>query len=78
MVDNKSEFSGLAGKRVLKNHSSKRVSGDAATELVNELDYVGGLVARKADEFADHAGRATVQVGDVRRAIRVFEKKLVE
>lgn len=67
-----SEFSKASGKRIIKNQSNMRVSDDSAVELVEELDDVGLEIAELAKQYADHAGRKTVRLEDVRQAIRDY------
>jgi len=73
-MDRESEFSKAAGHRILKNQTDKRVSGDAALQLVEELTEIGGEIAEQAQSYAEHAGRKTVQLQDVRQAIRDYRE----
>lgn len=74
MVNN-SEFATKPGKRILKSETGKRVSRDAAECFVEELEEEGVEIAEKAKEFAESAGRKTVRAEDIKRAIRVSDRK---
>jgi histone H3/H4 len=53
-------------KRIVKQSGAARVSEDAVEELRDEIEDFAEERARDAKEFAEHAGRKTVQAGDVR------------
>ncbi len=53
-------------KRIIKQAGASRVSEDAVTELRDELEDHAEERAREAKEYAEHAGRKTVQASDVK------------
>jgi len=53
-------------KRIIKSAGASRVSEDAVEELRDELEEHAKERAREAKEFAEHAGRKTVQDDDVK------------
>lgn len=69
-MSNGTQFSTAAGRRVIKSETDKRVSEDAAVELLQDLEGYGRDVTVKAQEIAEHAGRKTVRGSDVKEAIR--------
>jgi len=73
-MSNDTEFSTNAGHKLLKNHTNKRVSEDAADNLVEILEENGLEIAEQAKEFAEAAGRKTVRKEDIRRAVRSLEE----
>lgn len=75
MTDNGYETSKAANKRLIKNHTDKRVSEDSVEEL---QDYIENQVVpelvRGAVAASDHAGRETLMKEDLSESTRVFEK----
>lgn len=53
-------------KRIIKQAGAHRVSEDAVRELRDELEAHAEERAREAKEYAEHAGRKTVQAEDVK------------
>ena len=53
-------------KRIIKQAGAHRVSEGAVEELRDELEDHAEDRAREAKEFAEHAGRKTVQADDVK------------
>ncbi|QKQ98723.1 histone [Candidatus Nanohaloarchaea archaeon] len=53
-------------KRIIKQSGASRVSEDAVEELRDELEGYASDRAREAKEYAQHAGRKTVQADDVK------------
>ncbi len=52
-------------KRIIKQAGASRVSEGAVEELRDELEMHAEERAREAKEFAEHAGRKTVQADDI-------------
>lgn len=67
-MENDTVFSKAAGRKIIKSQTDKRVSDDAAIELIQELEAYGEELAQEADGCADHAKRKTVQASDMRQA----------
>ncbi len=53
-------------KRIIKQAGAHRVAQDAVEELRDELEEHAKERARSAKEYAEHAGRKTVQADDVK------------
>ena len=53
-------------KRIIKQAGASRVSEDAVEELRDELEAHAEDRAREAKQYAEHAGRKTVQAADVK------------
>lgn len=53
-------------KRIIKQAGAHRVAEGAVEELRDELEEHAQDRAREAKEFAEHAGRKTVQADDIR------------
>ncbi len=53
-------------KRIIKQAGAHRVSEDAVRELRDELEGHAEDRARQAKQYAEHAGRKTVQAEDVK------------
>ncbi len=53
-------------KRIIKQAGAHRVAEGAARELRDELEEHAQERARQAKEYAEHAGRKTVQADDVK------------
>lgn len=68
-MSNDTEFSTRAGHLLIKNQTNKRVSEEAGDRLVEELQEKGIEIAGLAKEFAEAAGRKTIRVEDVRKAV---------
>jgi len=57
-------------KRIIKQSGAARVSEDAVEELRDELESHAEDRARQSKQYAEHAGRKTVQAADVRTSRR--------
>lgn len=53
-------------KRIIKQAGADRVSEEAVEELRDELEAHAQERGREAKQYAEHAGRRTVQAEDVR------------
>lgn len=53
-------------KRIIKKAGASRVSEEACVELRDEIEQYGEERAREAKQYAEHAGRKTVQADDIR------------
>ncbi len=58
--------------RMIKRAGASRVSEDAADALRHVLQKVGVHIGREALGLAQHAGRRTVQRGDIDKAAEAF------
>ncbi len=56
-------------KRIVKQSGAARVSHGAVEELRDELEDHAHERAREAKEYAEHAGRKTVQADDVKASM---------
>lgn len=56
-------------RRIIKNTGAQRVSEDAVIYLNEVLEAQGTEIARKATKLAEHAGRQTVSVNDIKLAM---------
>lgn len=68
-MTNDSEFSKRGVRRLIKNHTDKRVSEDAVLEAIEALEAYGQELTEVAHGYADHADRKTIQADDVRKAL---------
>lgn len=70
-IESDSGISITAAKKLIQNtDSTKRVSEDAATELINDLEEYGEAVAEEALDLAKQRGRKTVRAVDIKDAIK--------
>jgi DNA-binding protein len=58
--------------RILMNAGAKRVSASAVDALVEVLEDITENIARKSAMIAKHAGRKTIQDGDVKLASKTM------
>ena len=56
--------------RLIKNVGASRVSRDAVVLLAEVMEDYGTSVARKANEYAHHAGRKTIKASDIKLALQ--------
>lgn len=56
--------------RLIKNVGASRVSGDAVVLLAEAMEDYGTSVARRANEYAHHAGRKTIKASDIKLALQ--------
>ena len=56
--------------RLIKNVGASRVSGDAVVLLAEAMEDYGTSVARRANEYAHHAGRKTIKASDIKLALK--------
>lgn len=66
---NNSVFSKRGVRRLIKNHTDKRVSEDAVLEAIEALEAYGQELTEVAHGYADHADRKTIKAEDVRKAL---------
>ena len=67
-----SEFGAAAIYRIFKKAGAQRVGEDAIGEFRSALEEIGLDIAKRAVEFASHAGRKTVKSSDVKLAIKTY------
>ena len=67
-----SEFGAAAIYRIFKKAGAQRVGEDAIKEFRSALEEIGLDIAKRAVEFASHAGRKTVKSSDVKLAIKTY------
>lgn len=56
--------------RLIRKAGAHRVSEGAARELSAHLEEIAIKVTREAIELTEHAGRKTVQAGDIKLALK--------
>lgn len=59
-----------SGKKLMKSVGAKRSSEDAVAKLVSSAEEWTVATARRANEYAKHAGRKTVKLEDVELALK--------
>jgi len=59
-----------SGKKLIKSVGAQRSSDAAVTKLVSGAEEWTMNIARKANEYAQHAGRKTVKAEDIELAMK--------
>ncbi len=67
-----SDIKAAAIYRIFKKAGAQRVGEDAIEDFRGALEDIGLDIAKRAVEFATHAGRKTVKASDVRLAIKTY------
>lgn len=65
-----SEFPRAPVLRVMKNAGAQRISKDAAIAVHDATEDYCSNIASKASMYAEHAGRKTIKVSDVKLALK--------
>lgn len=65
-----SEIALAAADRLIRKAGAKRVSEEACEALIEVLEEKALGIAKKANEFAQHANRKTVVGSDVKLAVK--------
>jgi histone H3/H4 len=56
--------------KLMQKAGAKRVSDDAAEELVDYLIKYAAQISDRANKIAMHSGRKTIQAGDIKLAVK--------
>jgi histone H3/H4 len=59
-----------SAKKLMKSVGTKRISDAAVTKLISGAEEWTTQTARRANEFAKHAGRQTVKAEDIELALK--------
>lgn len=68
----KYEFGSAAVYRIFKKAGAQRVGEDAIKEFKDALEEISIDIAKRAVDFASHAGRKTVKASDVKLAVKTY------
>lgn len=69
-----SEFGLAALYRVLKKSGANRVGDEAVEELRESIEQIAESIAKQSVELAQHAGRKTIKIEDIKLATKMFLK----
>jgi histone H3/H4 len=65
-----SEIPKACAARIMKGTGAERISSDSVDTFIEALEDYGEEIASKATKYAQHANRKTVQVSDIKLALR--------